>query len=220
VNDNPLREVLQRFQVPPPKEAARHKALTRAEIAYENRLNQTSGQLTDLAHEGSLRILFGGKGIGIACATLFLLWFALAVVMDHGFRQRVFPGRAETGGGKENRADAQLLAEMETLFQGQLQAVISRGNEVSLDLAATSSINAECSSQPLAVILRRGRRMIRVLGFSGREVCVLIDGRKECFEPLVNGDGKVFLVGRDFVWSGEHPTPVAGYKVEAHPLFL
>lgn len=220
MNDKSLREILHRVPVPPPDDAARENALARAEIAYANRLDQTFGQPTDAAYGGDLRMLLGAKRIGFACAMLFLVWFALTVVMDHGLRRRAFSGRSEMPGGKENRADVQLLVEMETLFHGQLQAVISRRNEVSLDLSAAPSTNAEPSSQPLAVVLRRGRQMIRVLGFSGREVCVLIDGRKECFEPLVNGNGKVFLVGHDFIWNGDHPTPVAGYKVEAHPLFL
>jgi hypothetical protein len=226
MNDKTLRDILKQLPVPPPSDAAREKALARAAVAYVNR--PTVSQVPDEA-EGNhwvWEIFFGAKGLGSACVLVLAL---VCFLTPRRWREKISPN-SEVAGGEltetarhasgDDRLDAKLLGEMESLFRGQLDAVISRGNEVSLDLDPGLSTDAAPSSQPLAVILRRGKQIVRVLGFSGREVCVQLDGRKECFEVLVNGNGKVFLVGHDFVWSDDNPKPVAGFQVEAHPLYL
>ena len=120
----------------------------------------------------------------------------------------------------ENFPERKLLAEMEALFPGQLDGVISSGGNVSLDLALTASDVKKEALQPLAITFQRGKQIVRVLGYSGRRVCVNLAGRKRCLEPLVTAEGKVIVEGDDFLWTDARPMTVAGYKLEARTLSL
>lgn len=188
MNDKELISKLRELAVPAADEATRQKAFHRAKIAL---LNSPS----DLAKTPARKWQWAA---GCACVLLVLLWFGL---------QR----------GAESQPDAKLLSEMEALFPGQIDAVISRGTDVTLNLSATP---AEGLSQPLAVTLRRGKQTVLVLAYSGRKVCVDLGGRRECFEPLMTEEGKVILAGEDFVWSDADPQPVAGFRVRARALSL
>ena len=190
MNDESLKRRLRGLAVPPVDEGAREKALQRSQIALAN------------SHSLPVARPFPGWRWGLApglALLLGLLWFA----RPHA--------------GPEPQPSAKVLAEMEALFPGQVDAVILQGNSVKLDLSDTPEGS---SQQPLVVTLRRGGQTVQVLAYSGRKVCVELGGRRECFEPLVTAEGKVILSGDDFVWEDNNPRPVAGYSVQARSLSL
>jgi hypothetical protein len=110
---------------------------------------------------------------------------------------------------------------MERVFPGQLDGVIQAGNKVDVDLDedATPAL-AESGAQRLKVTLQRGDKTVQILGYSGRKICVQLDGHMKCFEPLVTANGQVILSGDDFLWSSDEPAPIAGYQVKARPIGL
>ena len=199
MDDPTLHNLLSKLSVPPLDEAAREKALYRAEIAFVNR------------HAATITPQEGARWLKK------VLWFSLAGVGVVLICLSALRGTRPPG---EPFSEGKLLAEMEALFPGQLDGVITSDGNISLDLAPTASDVKRGPSQPLALTLQRGRQIVRVLGYSGRKVCVNIGGRKRCFEPLVTGEGKVIVEGDDFLWTDARPIKVAGYKLEARTLSL
>ena len=197
MNDESLKRALEKLALPSADDAARAIARHRAVTAFENR--DTAPQRNPVPW---LRL---ATLAAAACIALAL----------------VFAARSRSGGGavaaatSSDRADARLLAEMEALFPGQLDAVVATGNDIAVELAQEPGATA---SQRLAITLQRGASTVRVLGYSGRKVCLALDGRRECFEPLLTADGQVILAGDDFVWSEENPSPLAGYHIRARAL--
>ncbi|MDD5348673.1 MAG: hypothetical protein PHQ12_00550 [Chthoniobacteraceae bacterium] len=205
MNDKTLWETLRRLPVPPPDAAARDRARERAEIAFVNRASRSERGRGE-AGANPWRLAWSAfsraEAIGVACLAI------VAMVCS----AKYLAGRGERG------PDSRLLAEMEALFPGQLDGVISSGSSVHLALAPEWVRSGRPSLQPLAVTFQRGRQIVRVLGYSGRKVCVNLGGRERCLEPLVTGEGRVILEGENFLWSTAHPVLVAGYRVEARTL--
>jgi len=199
MDDPTLHNLLGNLSAPPLDEVARQRALHRAGIAFANRHAATVSP-QEGARWLKKVLLFGLAGVGGVLLCLSAL-----------------QGRHPAG---EPFSEGKLLAEMEALFPGQLDGVISSNGSISLDLAPTASDVKRGSSQPLALTLQRGRQIVRVLGYSGRKVCVNLGGRKHCLEPLVTGEGKVIVEGDDFLWTDARPIKVAGYKLEARTLAL
>ncbi|MDF3057802.1 MAG: hypothetical protein K0R17_2017, partial [Rariglobus sp.] len=141
-----------------------------------------------------------------ACVTVLIAGF----VFFHGMKNDLAPV-LETAS-----ADVLTLAQMQTLFPGQLNAVIERDGNVQLDLAGGSSTAA--SEQPLVVQLERGGHRLRVLSYSGRSITLELKEGRLTFEALVTSGGDVVLSGEDFVWSSTRPGVLAGYRVNAQPL--
>ena len=195
MNDESLKRKLRELGVPPVDDAARQKALHRAEIAF---LNRPPAPETKRPRG----FAWWKLALGFACAAM-----AAAFLV---FR----PHPAQVA---QAAPDTKLFCEMEALFPGQIDSVVEKGNDVALNLTPAPS---KRSPQPLEVILKRGAETIRVLTYSGNEVCVELGGRKECFEPLVTGEGRVILTGDHFVWSEDDPRPVAGFSVGAKMLSL
>ena len=199
MDDQTLHNLLGKLSVPLLEDVAREKARHRAEIAFANRV-AAFVPAQERARWMRKALILGFVGIGVVLICLTAL-------------QR-------TRSAGEPFAERKLLAEMEALFPGQLDGVISSEGNVSLDLAPKASDSKSGASQPLALTLQRGRQIVRVLGYSGRKVCVNIGGRKRCLEPLVTGEGKVIVEGDDFLWTDARPIKVAGYKLEARTLAL
>jgi hypothetical protein len=197
MNDDPLNRSLEKLRVPAGDEAAAARARHRAVTAFENR--------EAFAEQKPAPWRWFAAG---AAATACVL--ALLVAMWPHRDADTPPRNAST-----DRADAKLLAEMEALFPGQLDAVIASGGEISIKLAPERGAT---NSQRLAITLRRGASIVRVLGYSGRRVCLDLDGKRECFEPLLNAAGQVILAGENFVWSPERPSALDGYRVTAKAL--
>ena len=196
MNDDLLKRALEKLRVPAGDDTAAARARHRAMTAFENRATFAERK------PAPWRWLAAG-----AAAALALL---AALRLHH---DAVPPARTAS----TDLADAKLLAEMEGLFPGQLDEVITSGGEVSIRLAPERGAVA---SQRLAITLRRGANTVRVLGYSGRKVCLDLDGKPECFEPLLNADGQVILAGENFVWSAENPSALDGYRVAAKALTI
>lgn len=197
MNESALRQILGRLSTPPLDDAAREKALYRAELAFANR---SASPAPARRQEGTA-------------------WMKKALAMGFvamGIAGLVGLQMARPSG--EPLAEGKLLAEMEALFPGQLDGVVSSGNDVSLELAPTASASTRGTPLPLALTFQRGQHVVRVLGYSGRKVCVNLGGRKRCMEPLVTAEGKVIVDGDDFLWTDAQPRPVAGYRLQASTL--
>jgi hypothetical protein len=113
--------------------------------------------------------------------------------------------------------DAQLilLHQMEQEFPGRLGAIIEGDHGVDL---VTTEQREPASQQPLSVTFSKAGQTWRVTTYSGRHVCVPLAGGPVCFELLMTDDGKVILVGDDFVWSDEERILLDGYSVRATSL--
>lgn len=205
MNDESLKRALEKLAAPPPDDAARERARHRAVIAFENRDAESAKVATQHSPVPWFRL--ATLAAAAACIAL-ALFFAVRSRSGSG-------GDGATAATSSDRVDARLLAEMESLFPGQLDAVVANGNEISVELAQEPGTAA---SQRLTITLQRGATTVRVLGYSGRKVCLALNGRRECFEPLLTADGQVILAGVDFVWSRENPSPLAGYRVSARAL--
>ena len=194
MNDDFLKKRLAELKVPEPNETARERALHRALLALKN----TPDETLEMPRRFSWWRWASVAGV---CAAVVLL--------------AVWVGERPV---RENLAVwQQTLHEVEALFPGQVNAVIERDGVVDLELSDEAFGG---TSQPVVVEFVRGASVLRVLSYSGRKVCVDLGGAKACFEPLVTAEGRVILAGEDFLWTSEHPTSRAGYRVEArflHP---
>lgn len=195
MTDDDLKRKLRTLEVPAPGEAARARAWHRARLAFAS---SERGRTTSQTVESPARwALFRWAVPTLAAAIWAAIWlFAL-------------PPRGTA------IAWNRVLQEMETVFPNRLNAVIERDGAFEVEL---SQDNAAAPGQPIMMEFRRGSHALRVLGFSGRRVCVDLDGVKACFEPLVTGEGTVILSGENFLWSPEHPSAPDGFKVQARAL--
>jgi hypothetical protein len=193
MNDQSLKRILRGLEIPEPDDAARERALHRAVVALKNA--DTAGSSRDLRPPRLFlrRPLTFCGAMGAAALLVFL-----TVPRP---RHDASPATAQT-----------LLEQMEIVFPGQLDAVIERDGKVEVALAAQPSAP---SAQPLLLTFVRGSRAFRVLSYSGRRVCVEMDGGRICFDALLTGDGSVILSGDHFLWTNQNPAPLAGYQVEA-----
>ena len=190
MNDEFLKRRLAQFKVPEPDEQARERALQRALIALKN--------APAAAPQPSLWCWLT-PALGCVAVALLVVWWG---------------GRPA---GDNVLAWQRTLREVEMLFPGQINAVIERNGAVDLELSEGASGG---TSQPVVVEFVRGRSVLHVLSYSGRKVCVELDGDTACFEPLITAEGRVILAGEDFLWTAEHPVSRSGYRVRAqflHP---
>jgi hypothetical protein len=187
MNDEDLKKRLAELGVPEPDETARERALDRALTALRN--TTVEAEVKRPAFFARWAILAG------TCAVL-----ALTVVV--GSRPA----------GDDLVVWQRTLREVEALFPGQLTAVIESDGAVDLEISDEA---AGGTSQPVLVEFTQGSRVLRVLSYSGRRVCVDLGGEKACFEPLVTSDGGVILAGENFLWSAENPASPGGYRVQA-----
>lgn len=184
MKDDELRRRLSAFVAPPATEAAKERARHRALIAFR----QTPA---DAVPER-------GRGWPLAAAGALALLALLVWPRDSRLDRP--------------RADAAVLAEIEALFPGELDAVIDHQGDVQIALSRTPQ---RTSDQRVLVEFRRGRATIRVLTYSGRRVCVELAGRRACFEALLSARGEVIVAGEDFVSTAQERGSMAGWKITA-----
>lgn len=111
--------------------------------------------------------------------------------------------------------EAALLAQIQSEFPGELNAVIEQNGKVELALGDRPGPEPD---QPLLVEFRRGNAVVRVLSYSGHHVCLDLGGRSACFEALIDDDGKVIVAGEDFVASPALGEKAHGWEVVARSL--
>lgn len=192
MNDETLKMQLRELAVPAPESSRRERAWHRARAAFVSSARQVPESPVGF---GFLR------GV-LAVATVFV-----AGLVFLGFL--VLPARPDT------LEWSRVAREMEALFPNQLSAVIERGG--ALDVALSDDTPGP-PGQPVLIEFRRGPQTLRVLGFSGRRICLDLGGTKACFEPLVTGRGTVVLSGETFFWSLDHPVRLEGFRVQARPM--
>jgi len=194
MNDDDLRQRLQKLTAPEASESARARARQRALIAFQQ---ADSGRAKRHERRG-----FGWN------------WrHAIALALILGTLPFLFLRHPHNA---ENLADdRQILRQMEKLFPNQVDAVVVENGKVDLSVAQSPVVG---SDQPVLVVFRRGRDTIRVLSYSGHRVCLKLGQTQNCFEILETPTGGVILEGDDQVWlASEHPK-VAGYSVRAQTL--
>jgi hypothetical protein len=193
MNDESLNEKLRSLELPAPDPAAREKALHRALIAFENR--EASAPPTPRTYRAGWLVV--GAAAALVCA--------LGILLPHVLTERP----------ADLASQRALLKQMEALFPGQLRAIVEHGDDVDV---LTEDERGSASDQPLVVTFRSAAKTIRVVSYSGRDVCLTIAGENVCFEMLLTDDGDVILSGKDFLWSRANRVQVAGCQVEASPL--
>lgn len=187
-----LKEALSRVEVPEPESAARDRALDRALVALRN----PASEQEDPAKSHSFWPQLATAGLVVLMAAL-MAW------------------------SSQERADASKIAALRVLdqvaavFPGKLQAVVERNGQVDVQLAEGEIAPSE---QPVLLVLKRGSESVKVLSYSGREVCLNLDGRKTCLEMLAQENGEVIVSGEQFLWSRQNPSALDGYRVEASAL--
>jgi hypothetical protein len=205
--DDPLTSILRGLPTPAAEPGALERALHRATIALQ--LGSPSDHLF-AANAGTLRRSFPGKLALAAGMTALVGLIAILCLLV-----RFSPGPARTH-SLSLQAERTMLKETEALFGSQLNAVILReASAPEIRLAPDSQVSAAGLSQPVVIKFARHGETLYVLGYSGRNVCLILAGRKVCFEPLVNGQGEVILAGENFCWApGQPAAAVAGYRVD------
>ncbi|AHF91132.1 hypothetical protein OPIT5_13865 [Opitutaceae bacterium TAV5] len=241
MNDNDLKKHLSALAPPVPdasvRENARLAALgalagDAASVADAGRTLATMPGSRDRSDIGGLCRRRGFRELFPAAAALVATLVILGVFIWR-------PAGPSAPGARDGRNAAalpvddarEMLAQVEKLFPGQLNAVIERNGAVRIEVSEPSSIPARSSaatvtvapltdSQPLVVQLQRGTERLRVLSYSGRSVCLDLNGSRVCFDVLATADGGVLLAGADFLWSPAHPVRVAGYEIRARSLSI
>ncbi len=150
--------------------------------------------------------------------------FALlaAIVFPYIYKYRTI-GYQRTLATRQIAADQIMLAELDRLFPGQLNAVVERNGTVQIDMIPDAGRHSEITtnhSQPLVVQFEHpeeGKRL-RIISYSGHNVQVRLNGVSLSFDILATGSGDVMLAGDHFVWSPANPTLIAGWQVCTQPL--
>ncbi len=190
MNNDDLKHRLQ-FRVPPPAEGAKERAWQRAEMAFLN--GSREPEATNAPR--SWRVL------------------AVAMVTCAAIAGAFFIGRrsADPALGE----DIRLLAELRSLFPGQLQAIIRSGDQTEI---VTSTDATTFSHQPLLVELRERGQRIRIVSFSGQRITAELDGDQITLEFLVTPAGAVIVTGDRFVWRSDQPHALGGLEINARQL--
>ena len=188
MNDAELQQKLRALAAPAPSDTARERARHRALLAFTQGTSAPEPKRSP-------------GGYGWALAGLVALVVAALLFPRHPVVE------------PEN---ATVLAQVEALFPGQLNAVIEEEDgQVKVALAPQPQ---RPSDQPLLVEFRRGEEMVRVLSYSGRRVCVDLGGRHSCFDALLGDHGQVIVAGEDFVWTPQNRASAGGWQITAAPL--
>lgn len=195
MTDDNLKRKLRELVVPAPDKFARDRAWHRARVAF---LSSGSGPTESLGEKPPAGFAFFRWALPIVVVVAAAVIWLLAL-----------PSRENT------IAWNRLLQEMETLFPNRLNAVVERDGAFEVEL---SEENPGAPGQPIIMEFRRGSHALRVLGFSGRRVCVDLGGVRACFEPLVTGEGTVILSGENFFWSPEHPAFPDGLRIRVRTM--
>jgi len=187
MNNDQLHALLQELKVPAPDEDMKAKALHRATIALAS---------PDTAPEARpLRFPW----LTPALAALVILMGAYILFHSSGPDRPAPPSIAA------------VLQEMEALFPNRISALIWRNGELTVELAEPSGT----PGNPVEIVLTRDNDQIRVISYSGREVCVNLGGQQVCFEVLLSGtDDSAILLGQHYIWTPQNPASLEGFEIQ------
>lgn len=190
MKDDELRKILDRLEVPAPDEAARGRALDRALTAFRHREAKPAVEESGMK---AWRWALAGAFLAVLAGVCWMLRGPSDILRPPGL----------------------VLDQMAALFPGRLDAVVEHGGDVDVRLSPEDSPS---SQQPLMLVLTRGRDVVRVLSYSGRVICLDLDGKTTCLEVLVTENNDVIVAGKKFVWSRDNPAALNGYRIEANTL--
>ncbi|MEZ0225452.1 MAG: hypothetical protein ACAH83_12925 [Alphaproteobacteria bacterium] len=91
-----------------------------------------------------------------------------------------------------------VLAEFNTVFGTQLQAVITDDGKTQILLADKGAQRG----QPVIIHLSGQGHNIDIMSFSGENVSLNVGGQQVSFDALVDGKGGVILAGEKLFWNG------------------
>lgn len=199
MTDQDLKSRLAALRTPAPDPAAAGRALHRATIA----LRSADDTVNPSRLRGLPWRLSAFVTLAAACVALLL------TLRTPTTPSPTLPAFSE--------GDLKLLAQLDQVFPGRVNAVIIRDGATELDLAERApAVNA--SDQAVVIELSRDDQRLRVLSYSGRDVSLRLAAGTLDFSPLLTADGQVVLAGADFVWSTSAPGNFAGWSIRAHPL--
>ncbi len=202
--NDPLTAEMSKLRVPPPKPAAREHALHGARMA----LRQSPAFEAAVSSQGKGRSFVLNRGItGLLTALAALI---VAVVVWRPERS----GQIEALDARSTEIDRTVLGQIEALFGPRLKAVVEGPRAVPDVLLSDDAQGDAGLLQPVLIEFRRAGETVRVLGYSGRAVCIQLSGRQTRFEPLATGDGEVILSGEGFCWT-PRDRELSGYRVAA-----
>jgi len=190
-NDPDLPDILRALRPPAPSDEGREDALRRALQALHEPAPAPTGS-------NAVSWLLMGSLSTAACLLIFFFWLGM-------FRPQ-----------SASPISSHVLAEVEQLFPNQVTAVILDRGNMRLVLADTPA--EEAPDQRIRVTFTKGNRSLDVLTYSGREVCVSLDGRQVCFTPLQSGEGDVFVETQNALFRGSDKTTIDGFEVTMQSL--
>ena len=177
---------LSHLRTPPVDDAAHSSALMSSLAALRE------GRRT-AASASSPRLAWGLVAGVAACLALVLAWWPVPQ-------------------GAKKVDVAQMLTDMEQLFPGQLNSVIVDGPEVTVDTSAEPIFPAR--DQRVCLTISKAGGAIRVLTYSGRRVCMRMDGKDLCLTPLLKGDGTVFVLTDSQVFQQGDAMLASGHRLD------
>lgn len=215
MTDHELPPALAALRPPAPSQPAAARALFRATIALGHaaatRHNASSSdeQQPARATSSPFRFLLFSPSLALPALAALLL---LPLLLPAPAARSVTASSADSA--------FELLAQLEQLFPGQLDAVIDREGVLQLELSAVASSATPPADQALLLELTRGQRRLRIVAYSGRSLRVRLDHHELRFSALLTGAGQVLLAGDDFAWTPSSATPraLAGWQITARPL--
>ena len=202
MNADELEKTLRKLSLPEVDQAKKARALQKAVYAFKNEPQIAVQEVRSFfsLRESVLAAAF--------CAVLFLLVFEKP-------KSSQLTNVVEQPQQIASVDEGRLLSEMLRLFPNELKAVVTNGGSPRLVLGKERSVS---SSLPVVIELRKGGKSYKVVSFSGESLDFELGGEIMKFELYVTGDGKVLLVGEDFLWSGDSRSEVRGYHVQAKSL--
>jgi hypothetical protein len=125
-------------------------------------------------------------------------------------------GPASAGAAMTNNDRVAMLREMQQVFGDRLEGVVQYKG--SIQPVVNSTGGAYTNAQPVVITLRQGSREISIVSFSGNTVTVDLDKDKMTLSPVVTGDGRVIVEGKDFLWSQDKVIGKPGFSIDAKTL--
>jgi hypothetical protein len=170
-----LKNLLQRHEVPNASEQVRERARHRALVAL--------GQASCSAQEHEV-VIKAGSWVNPAAWVYIAIGLGLSLAW-WGLRLN------------EAGHHVHLLAEMEQLFPGQVLAVIEGEDGVDVQLLEEMQTTPTPMDQEVCMVVERHGMKKRIYTFSGREVCLHMDGAKICLTGLISVQDGVLVMTND-----------------------
>ena len=200
--DRAMRDALSHLPVPAAEEDHADVTLRLAlQALHAPRSRSTDSTAADVS-PAPFRWAFAG-GLALATASVVLAWTHL---------------RSLDAGTSHRQPPVQLLTEVESLFPGQVAAVVSDGRETRVDLTDTPMETGTPTDQRVRVTLTKGSESLNVLTYSGRKVCVFLDDREVCLTPLIDQEGAIFLMTDTSVVQPASGETLAGFHLTVEHL--